>query len=109
MGLCSLTLGKGMDTVDLDLALHYDHEISFKLVKGSGPVHLVGNHYVETPAKEPEDEIETEGDDEVEDLDDMKDEDEKDLKEGANEEYETEEDEKTANGDVNGGEEAMEN
>merc|ERR1712058_123691 len=100
MGLCSLTLGKGMDTVDLDLALHYDHEISFKLVKGSGPVHLVGNHYVETPAKEPEDEIETEGeDDEVEDLDDMKEEDEKDLKEGAAEEYETEEDDKT-NGDA---------
>merc|ERR1719167_959159 len=105
--LCSLTLGQGLDSVDLDLALQYDHEVSFKLIKGSGPVHLVGNHYVETPSKEPEDEIETEGeDDEVEDLDDMKEEDEKDLKDGANEEYETEEDEKTKEKDE---EEAMEN
>merc|ERR1719334_2765389 len=54
--LCSLTLGQGLDSVDVDLALQYDHD-------------------VETPSKEPEDEIETEGeDDEVEDLDDMKDE-----------------------------------
>merc|ERR1712241_927100 len=110
--LCSLTLGQGLDSVDLDLALQYDHEVSFKLIKGSGPVHLVGNHYVETPSKEPEDEIETEGEDnEVEYLDDMKDEDEKDLKEGAAEEYETEEDDKTKGAAEKKGEEveAMEN
>jgi len=91
--LCSLTLGQGLDTTDLDLVLQYDHEVSFKLIKGAGPVHLVGNHYVETPEKEAEEELETEDEDsEVEDLDDMAEEDEKDLKEGANEEYETEED-----------------
>merc|ERR1719348_1826475 len=91
--LCSLTLGRGLDAADLDLTLQYDHEVSFKLIKGSGPIHLVGNHYVETPAKESEEEeLETEGeDDEVEDLDDMAEEDEKDLKEGANEESEEEE------------------
>jgi len=100
--LCSLTLGGGLDTVDLDLTLQYDHEVSFKLIKGSGPIHLVGNHYVETPAKEgEEEELETDGeDDEVEDLDDMAEEDEKDLKEGANEEYETEEDDKTPSKDA---------
>merc|ERR1712142_1460996 len=100
--LCSLTLGQGLDTVDVDLTLQYDHEVSFKLIKGSGPIHLVGNHYVETPAKESEEEeLETEGeDDEVEDLDDMAEEDEKDLKEGAKEEYETEEDDKTSGKDT---------
>jgi len=91
--LCSLTLGQGLDTTDLDLVLQYDHQVSFKLIKGAGPIHLVGNHYVETPEKEAEEELETEDEDsEVEDLDDMVEEDEKDLKEGANEEYETEED-----------------
>ena len=50
---------------------------------------------------------ETDNGDEVEDLDDMKDEDEKDLKEGANEEYETEEDDKAKG--TKDKEEAMEN
>merc|ERR1712002_440889 len=107
--LCSLTLGKGLDMVDLDLTLQYDHEVSFKLIKGSGPVHIVGNHYVETPPND--DELveldETDNGYEVEDLDDMKDEDEKDLKEGANEEYETEEDDKAKGTEDK--EEAMEN
>jgi len=74
--LCSLTLGQGLDTTDLDLTLQYDHE---------------------TDASE------------VEDLDDMKDEDEKDLKEGADEEYETEEDDKTKGAAEKGEVEAMEN
>jgi len=87
--LGSLTLDLN-DTIDLDMALQYDQEITFKLLKGSGPVHLVGNHYVETPGKEAEEEIETDDDDEVEDLDDLKSEDEKDLKEGENEDYESE-------------------
>merc|ERR1711962_659782 len=60
--LCSLTLGQGLGTTDLDLVLQYDHEVSFKLIKGAGPVHLVGNHYVETPEKEAEEEYETEED-----------------------------------------------
>merc|ERR1719462_1040106 len=109
--LCSLTLGQGLDSVDLDLALQYDHEVSFKLIKGSGPVHLVGNHYVETPPVD-EEVVELDETDasEVEDLDGMKDEDEKDLKEGADEEYETEEDDKTKGAAEKGEEvEAMEN
>jgi len=99
--LCSLTLGRGLDAADLDLTLQYDHEVSFKLIKGSGPIHLVGNHYVETPPADAEVEElnETDTGDDVEDLDDMKDEDEKDLKEGADEEYETEEDDKTKDSD----------
>jgi len=110
--LCSLTLGQGLDTTDLDLTLQYDHEVSFKLIKGSGPVHLVGNHYVETPpADEEVVELDETDASEVEDLDDMKDEDEKDLKEGADEEYETEEDDKTKGAAEKKGEEveAMEN
>lgn len=102
--LCSLTLGQGLDAADLDLTLQYDHEVSFKLIKGSGPIHIVGNHYVETPpANEEVVELDETDASEVEDLDDMKDEDDKDLKEGADEEYETEEDDKRKDGKAKDG------
>lgn len=49
LALASLTLG-AMDACKLDLAVTWTrgHDITLKLVKGSGPVAIVGNHVVET-------------------------------------------------------------
>jgi len=76
LAVASLTLGV-MDTCKLDLAMNWTrgHDLTLKLVKGSGPLSLIGNHVVETydeeddayvPAEESSAEesgMDTEGDD----------------------------------------------
>merc|ERR1712180_207497 len=71
LAVASLTLGV-LDTCKLDLAMNWTrgHDLTLKLVKGSGPLSLIGNHVVETydeeddayvPAEESG--MDTEGDD----------------------------------------------
>jgi len=76
LAVASLTLGV-LDTCKLDLAMNWTrgHDLTLKLVKGSGPLSLIGNHVVETydeeddayvPAEESSAEesgMDTEGDD----------------------------------------------
>merc|ERR1712243_201692 len=51
--VASLTLGqKDFANVDLCLTFSKTKEVKFKLVMGSGPVTITGNHYVEDLAEE---------------------------------------------------------
>ena len=45
--ILSLTLGL-QDHCDVELTFKQMEEVTFKLVAGSGPIHLVGQHYLET-------------------------------------------------------------
>merc|ERR1712212_189100 len=49
--ILSLTLGQE-DHCDIELSFKHMEEVSFKLVAGNGPIHLVGQHYLET-SREP--------------------------------------------------------
>jgi len=66
--ILSLTLGLE-DHCDVELSFKHMDEVSFKLVAGSGPVHLVGQHYLETSREPGMDD--TDMDEDVEDEDDL--------------------------------------
>jgi len=66
MPILSLTLGQ-QDHCDVELTFKQVEAVTFKLIAGSGPIHLVGQHYQET-IRDPDmdDDDEDEEEDEVE-------------------------------------------
>jgi len=67
--ILSLTLGLE-DHCDVELSFKHMEEVSFKLVSGTGPVHLVGQHYLETNREAGMDDTDMD-DEEVEEEDDL--------------------------------------
>merc|ERR1719384_2851330 len=98
-------IGKGTTSVNLDLNFSSEVPVTFKLLKGKGPVHLVGQHLVEFPPEE-DDEFaaETEGETDfdntamTEDLSNTEESDEEEDDEEEEEEGETEEEEEKPKG-----------
>jgi len=67
--ILSLTLGLE-DHCDVELSFKHMEEVSFKLTSGTGPVHLVGQHYLETNREAGMDDTDMD-DEEVEEEDDL--------------------------------------
>merc|ERR1711990_146328 len=73
--ILSLTLGL-QDHCDVELTFKQMEEVVFTLIEGSGPLHLVGQHYLET-IREPEmDETDMDDEEEEEDLEAIEEEEE---------------------------------
>jgi len=76
--ILSLTLGL-QDHCDVELTFKQMEEVVFTLIEGSGPLHLVGQHYLET-IREPEmDETDMDEEEEEEDLEAIEEEEEESV------------------------------